>query len=275
MNGGVSATARIDGRTYTVELDRAVCIATPLRFDGRQPNAFGLPLATAAPFSAGTFVADTRAGGSVNCDVVTLAPHGNGTHTECVGHIAIERFAVADLLPSRLWTAALLTVRARPLAESSDTYPPGQPDDLIVDAASLGDALAGVPGATECDALVLRIDGLDDLPTRRWSGETPPYFTVDAMASLAQGSWRHLLTELPSVDRDDDQGALLNHRAWWGVPVDRHVVSPSERTITEMVVAPRSVPDGLYALTIEIPAFVLDAAPSRPSLFPLRALSDD
>lgn len=275
MSDGVTVSARIAARGYAVRSEHGVCIATPIRFDGPQPNAFGLPRASAAPFTTGDFVADTRVGGSVNCEVVTLAPHGNGTHTECVGHIAIDRLVVTDMLPSKLWTAAVVTVASTRLADTPDTYAPGQPTDRVVDAGALRNALSRVADADACDAVVVRVDELEGLATRTWSDETPPYFTTEAMTLLAAGRWRHLVTELPSVDRDDDGGALLNHRTWWGVPEDRHVDSPSERTITEMVAVPDAVGDGLYALSIEIPAFVLDAAPSRPWLFPLRALSDD
>ena len=62
---------------------------------------------------AGSFVGDTRAGGSCNCEILTLAPHCNGTHTECVGHVTDDRVAVSERVPGGLQLARLVTRRAR------------------------------------------------------------------------------------------------------------------------------------------------------------------
>jgi hypothetical protein len=104
-----------------------------------------------------------------------------------------------------------------------------------------------------------------------WSGDDPPFLTTDAMTTVAAGTWRHILLDLPSVDREDDGGLLDNHRRWWGLESGARATGPkpSVRTITEMIYAPDELLDGLYVLSLQIAPFVLDAAPSRPILFPL------
>jgi hypothetical protein len=42
--------------------------------------------------------------------------------------------------------------------------------------------------------------------------------------------------------------------------------------VTELAYAPDAAPDGLYLLDLQVPAFVADAAPSRPVLYPLTAV---
>jgi arylformamidase len=106
-----------------------------------------------------------------------------------------------------------------------------------------------------------------------WSGASPPFLTTEAMAFLAAGHWRHILVDLPSVDRDSDGGQLNNHRQWWGLAsgVKTTAGTTSERTITEMIYVPDELSDDLYALSLQVAPFILDAAPSRPILFPLHA----
>ncbi len=44
------------------------------------------------------------------------------------------------------------------------------------------------------------------------------------------------------------------------------------KTITEMIFAPSSLEDGSYLLNLQIPAFVPDAAPSRPIIYKINEL---
>ena len=78
----------------------------------------------------------------------------------------------------------------------------------------------------------------------------------------------HLIVDLPSVDRMNDNGILGNHRIFWsdGNNSKGEVNPNSKRTITELAYIPNSAKDGFYFLNIQIPHFVCDAAPSRPLL---------
>jgi hypothetical protein len=77
---------------------------------------------------------------------------------------------------------------------------------------------------------------------------------------------QHLLLDLPSVDREEDGGALAAHKAFWKYPEDPR----TKATITELIYVDNVVPDGLYLLQIQIAAMELDASPSRPFIYPLR-----
>jgi hypothetical protein len=90
---------------------------------------------------------------------------------------------------------------------------------------------------------------------------------------------QHLVVDLPSVDREDDGGHLLAHRAWWQLPPrgssDGAAAPPpqalSTRTITELAYVPEGVPDGAYLLNLQVAPLELDAVLNRPVL--LRLLS--
>ncbi len=114
-------------------------------------------------------------------------------------------------------------------------------------------------------ALIIRT--LPNDPSKRealWSGNHPPFIEPSAMRLIRDAGVRHLLVDLPSVDPEQDEH-LTSHRIFWGLPPTGPVeADPTDgRTITEMIFVPDEVADGLYDITIQIPPFALDAAPSR------------
>jgi hypothetical protein len=64
-----------------------------------QVEAFRIAAAHAEPVRAGSWVGSVDGGSSVNCATVSLCPHGNGTHTECVGHVLPGTVTLADIAP--------------------------------------------------------------------------------------------------------------------------------------------------------------------------------
>jgi arylformamidase len=263
-----------DGRRFAVDAGRGVSLAIPLDPHGDQPAHFGAPAARAEPLAAGGFVGDTRAGGSCNCEAVTLVPHCNGTHTEGSGHVTRERVSVHGAALKPLFAAALISVEAedaRAAPESSD--PPPQPGDRLITARKLAGALAAT-GVGHIEALVVRSlpNGPDKLRRDWMAPPLPPYFSREAMAWLAARGVSHLLTDLPSVDRLLDEGRLAGHRVFFGMPagsVAAAEVGRPEATVTEMIYVPDELPDGHYALSLQLAAWVGDATPSRPVLFPM------
>jgi kynurenine formamidase len=269
----------VDGQALRVDAGAALDISIPLDFQGPQPNHFGAPAATSRPLAAGGFVGDTRRGGSCNCEVIELTPHCNGTHTECVGHVTGERLNVADRAREPLLAAWLLSVETTSAPDDRETADPEpQPGDRLVTAAALAAAAAQLPGdhGPRIEALVIRTLPNDASKQTRRYGESglPPFLTLEAVRWIVDRGVRHLLVDLPSIDRSHDEGRLAGHRAFWGLPpgsADATAAARPEATITEMVYVHDDIPDGRYALSLQIAPFRLDAAPSRPLLYPLEA----
>jgi len=86
---------------------------------------------------------------------------------------------------------------------------------------------------------------------------------LGAAKYLAEKNVDHLLLDLPSVDREVDDGKLLAHRAFWEYPNN----TKFHRTITEFIFVPNNIFDGAYLLNLQTAPFENDAAPSRPVLF--------
>lgn len=270
--GAMTVTVDLEGHAYRLDLASPLDISIPLDFHGHQPNAFHLPQAIAQAAEGGGFIGDTRRGGSCNCETVTLNPHGNGTHTECVGHITDGRLSVSLLLRDAFIPCVLVTV----MPEHPDTSEEGvsSTDDLAITRAALdnGLRLLGDVPAGFFRGLVLRtLPNSVEKKGAWYSGENPPYVTLDAMRRVRELGVEHLLLDLPSADREDDGGRLGAHHIFWDVPDGFREVgsSGSSRTITEMIYVADTIADGLYVLNLQVPPFMLDAAPSRPILFPV------
>jgi kynurenine formamidase len=252
-------TFKTKDRNYRFDPSAPIEISIPLNFNGDQPNAFGVEPATSAACVAGELIGDTRRGGSCNFEQYTFIPHCNGTHTECVGHITNERISVRDCLRDSFVLAALITVE--PTAADNG--------DPVITKSSIERSISG----KSVEALTIRTLPNDDSKlTRRYIDKIPPYFAHDAMTFIVQQGIRHLLVDMPSIDRLFDEGRLLNHRIFWNVEEGKFETNENTRrdcTITELIYVPNEVEDGPYLLNLQIAPFASDASPSRPILFKL------
>lgn len=263
----------IEGDSYAADVSTpAADLSIPITpYNDAQLEAFFLPRAHVMPFMRGHFIGDTRRGARVNCDIVTFCPHGNGTHTEGVGHITRARLPVTALLDSAFIPATVLSTEPQPLAADECGRPWTDAADLVVSQRSLEDAYARLRHLPSCFLQALVIRTLPNPLSKRgatYSGRNPPYFTLDAVAWMLAHNVRHLLVDLPSIDREEDGGILSAHRQFWSIgPLAEETSEPSRRTITELCYVPDSVPDGIYLLNLQVAPIELDAAPCRPLLF--------
>jgi arylformamidase len=265
------------GRRLLADLADPLPIAIPLDFNGPQPSFFGADPARSEPLRMAAFVGDTREGGGCNCEQVTLTPHCNGTHTECVGHVTDDRVGVSGVLRGGLFLALLLSIhpaRAESTGESSD--PPPGPDDRLITAAAISAGLAahGAAGLSP-RALVLRtLPNSVERMSHRYAGAAPAPFLTRQAAELMVGlDLEHLVLDVPSADRAEDHGRLTAHRVFFGLPAGSRRAQEASRphaSITELAFIAPMIHDGWYLLDLQIPAFLSDAAPSRPILYPVR-----
>ncbi len=184
--------------------------------------------------------------------MLTITPHGNGTHTESVAHLADGGPSVPALLAEGWMPAWLASVAVKSGAISPETLA-----DALADAQSHG-----------CAAFILRTRPNDaGKLARRYDNDNPSAFlTAETAAAIADADITHLLVDLPSLDRLDDP-ALPAHRAFFGLPAGSHNIRDAKRraaTVTEFIYAPDEIADGLYLLDLQVPRWQLEAVPSRP-----------
>lgn len=243
-----------DGRRYRSTAAVASDAAIPLAFDGGGPCAFGAQPAMLDPLVVGDFTGRMGTGATCNASVLHLAPHGNGTHTESVAHIADDGPPVPALLNGGWMPAWLVSVDAA-----------GGP----IEAAALEQALERSRAAGAVALLVRTRPNTTEKLTRQYPGEAmPPWFEVMAARAVAEAGIEHWLVDLPSLDRLDDT-ALPAHRAFFGLPAGARSARGARRrfcTVTEMIYVADELADGLYLLDLQVPRWSLEAVPSRPLL---------
>ncbi|MEC8113989.1 MAG: cyclase family protein, partial [Bacteroidota bacterium] len=216
------------------------------------PSAWYVDDPKMVPVRGEGFVGAVAEGGAVNFRDITFNPHGHGTHTECLGHITHDIHSVDVCfrnIPS-LMPCSLVTLTPQEI-EGDRVL-----DEVLLDNVNvtLGEAVA-----------IRTVPNGNDKRTRAWSNTNPPYFSAAFMNRLVQSNVKHLLVDLPSVDKEVDGGRLEAHHAFWRVPDHpRHGC-----TITELIHVPDSAPDGLYLLNLQVAPMDNDAAISRPVLHPL------
>jgi hypothetical protein len=273
MNAPEAAARAGAGWPSNASLGGAVSLARVLDFAAPHPRAFGAPPAASAPYVAGNFNGEVVRGASCNCRSVTLIPHCNGTHTESAAHLTRETLLLGELVPLAPLPALLLSVAPVPAAGCEETADPmPQAGDRLVTAGAIAAAWSGVPGGGDSAStwgprvLVLRT-GPDE-------GDVAgaPYLTLEAMHLIVARGIEHLVVELPSVDRGDDQGRLGAHRVFFGLPPGSTRLADALRrhaTITELAAVPAACPDGPCAVQLQLAAWSGDAVPSRPVWYPL------
>ena len=239
------------GLSGTADLNRPIDLSIPLQNGFPQVNCFDAPFFSALPLRAGDFVGSTLHGSPVNFYNVAINPHGNGTHTECVGHIATESFYINECYRPQMHIAQVISLYPQ-LEENGDRIIPLQHLEQLWHHKGE-------------DALIIRT--LPNDPgklSKNYSGTNPPYFTEDAMAFIVQNGIKHLLTDLPSVDREQDEGKVKGHKLFWNYPGDQ---VRKDATITELIFVPDGIRDGIYLLSLQLLNIQLDASPSRPLLY--------
>ncbi len=261
----------IRNKTYGINANEPHHIAIPLNFNGAQPNAYGVEKATSKACEAGELVGDTRRGGSCNFEQYKFIPHCNGTHTESIGHITHQRISVHDSLKDAFIPATILSVTPENVNETEETYSVELKEtDKLITRKNLENALKDADENFLEGLIVRTLPNDEGKLTREYLEEVPPFFSTEAMEFICRKNVRHLVCDLPSIDRIYDKGQLANHRKFWNIEQGRFETNENsflENTITELAFIPENIKDGKYILNLQIAAFVSDASPSRPVLF--------
>ncbi|AJR02596.1 cyclase family protein [Siansivirga zeaxanthinifaciens] len=244
------ATIQYNSRKYQIDLTQAIDISIPLKGSKDNVNVWyvGSPKIEPVTFDD-DWVGSVEAGACINFNDIYFNPHAHGTHTECVGHITNKVHSVNQYLKQFFFLAELVTI------------PPEKiDDDFVITKRQIQFAL----GNKKRDAIVIRtLPNTRQKLTRQYSNTNPPYLAEDATHLLKEKGIKHLLIDLPSVDKEKDDGELLSHHAFWNTSGAIRM----DATITELIFVPNNIDDGTYFLNIQIAPFENDASPSKPILY--------
>ncbi|MCU0240653.1 MAG: cyclase family protein [Pyrinomonadaceae bacterium] len=269
-----------ENKTYKIDSEKPLDISIPLEFDALQPNIYGVEKASAKAYQDEHFVGDTRRGGSCNFENLSVNTHCNGTHTECVGHITHQRISIQECLKDAFMLAELITVLPENALKTQDTYSVKlNENDLLITKKSLENSLINQKSKIKNQkSLIIRtLPNSESKKNRDYSVENPPFFSLEAMKFIVEIGVKHLLVDVPSLERLHDEGKLANHRIFWNVEQGSFEINPQtylNNTVTEMIYVPDKISDGTYLLNLQIAPFVADASPSRPILFEIKHLNE-
>lgn len=238
------------GKDYKIDIYQPIDISMPLSTDKNSASAWYVSPMKLEPVVMGDWIGDVSKGGSVNFRTITFNPHGNGTHTECVGHISKEFITINHCLKKFMFVAELITILPKQLENG----------DFVITKQHFVDALED----RKPEAIIIRTlsNGINKLHMQ-YSNTNPPYVLEEAILFLNDMGVEHLLIDMPSIDRENDEGKLLAHHAFWQYPNNTQF----HKTITEFIYVPNEVMDGTYILNLQIASFENDASPSKPILY--------
>ncbi|WP_395065804.1 cyclase family protein [Flavobacterium sp.] len=249
--------ALIDNK-YEIDLSKPIDISIPLSNTDENPIAWYIEKPEIEPVKFGDWIGKVSEGSSTNFNNIFFNPHGHGTHTECMGHITREFYSINQCLKQFFFTSELISIE-----------PENINGDLVITLESISTAL-DVTKHNNLEALIIRtLPNLESKKHKNYSKTNPPYLSEEAAIFIREIGIQHLLIDLPSVDREEDEGKLLAHKAFWNVK-DVNVLNKDARlncTITEMIFVENEIQDGNYLLNLQIASFENDASPSKPILY--------
>ncbi|MGQ3677091.1 cyclase family protein [Tenacibaculum discolor] len=244
------ATIEYNSRKHKIDLSKPLDISIAIDTSKENVNAWYLDDPKIFPVSDGDWVGSVQKGADVNFNNIQFNPHSHITHTECVGHITEEVYSVNKELSKFFFLAEVVTIAPEQLKNK----------DFVISKKQLQNVL----GNKKRDAIVIRtLPNLSDKKSMRYSNTNPTYLLEEAAIYLREKGIEHLLIDLPSVDKEKDEGKLLAHNAFWNTQGEIRM----KATITEFIYVSNKIKDGAYFLNLMVAPFENDATPSKPTLY--------
>jgi kynurenine formamidase len=233
-----------------IDLSKGMDLSIPLSNDNKNPLAWYVKPPRFEPVMEDGWIGSVKDGGAVNFRNIFFNPHGHGTHTECLGHITPEIYSINEHLNQYFFQAVVISI---------------SPEVIEEDTVITPKQLESLKQYDSIEALIIRtLPNTKEKKSRNYSATNPPYIAIECLEIINTLNIKHLLIDLPSVDKETDGGELAFHHGFWEVPSSPRF----DRTITEMIFVPEEAKDGAYLLNLQVAPFENDAAPSRPVIFP-------
>jgi len=246
---------------FEIDLSKPIDVSIPLTNTDENPIAWYIEKPVIEPVVFGDWIGKVSEGkSSTNFNNIFFNPHGHGTHTECLGHITNDFYSINQSLKQFFFFAKLITIEPEKVG-----------DDLVITKNQVEKALSTSTSLSVTnEALVIRtLPNEKEKKSRKYSNTNPPYLSEEAAVFIRESEIQHLLIDLPSVDKEHDEGKLLAHKAFWNIKDTLNLNSDARlnATITEMIYVPDEIEDGNYILNLQIASFENDASPSKPILY--------
>jgi arylformamidase len=243
------ATIKYNSKNFQIDFTKPIDISIAIDVSKQNVNAWYIGGPKIFPEDFEGQKINVSDGAAVNFNNIEFNPHAHITHTECAGHITEKVYSVNQNLKQYFFLSEVVTIAPTQIE-----------DDFVITKKQLQFAL----GNKKRDAIVIRtLPNLSDKKGAQYSNTNPPYLLEEAAIYLREKGIKHLLVDLPSVDKEKDNGKLLSHNAFWNTAGKLRL----DATITEFIYVPNDVVDGTYFMNLMIAPFENDASPSKPILY--------
>ncbi len=260
-----------------------ISLNVDLKNSEQQIRMYDVPPATSHPYQSGEWIGSTEKGGSCNFNTLSITPHCNGTHTECIGHIVNDNICLPDILTSPFFKSILITIpyhvfdMQENFISNEDYLPKLKKGDKVLLKKDLLNVLEPQLDAIKklvVEGLIIRtLPNSESKKIMNYNEMPAPFFSNDALVYLTHLGFKHLIVDIPSIDKAYDEGLLSNHHIFWNQPIKDYSLKPSalkEKTITELVYIPDNIEDGFYETFIGFPHWKEDAVPSSIWIKPIQ-----
>ena len=245
----MKAIIEYNSRKIAIDVSKPIDISIAIDATKENINAWYIDDPKIFPQKLADDIIKVTEGAVVNFNNIHFNPHSHITHTECVGHITEKVHSVNQNLKHFFFVAEVVTVAPEVIN-----------GDFVISRKQLQTQIRN----KKRDAIVIRtLPNLPDKKSKRYSNTNPTYLSEAAAIYLKEKGIKHLLVDLPSVDKEKDGGQLLAHNAFWNTSGALRM----DATITEFIYVPNAVLDGEYLLNLMIAPFENDATPSKPVLY--------
>lgn len=252
----MKTTIQYQNELIEIDLSLPLDISIPLSNTDKNPIAWYLDKPIIEPVVVGDWIGKVTEGkSSTNFNNISFNPHAHGTHTECLGHITNEFYSINSCLTQFFFKAKLVSIIPEVCGEDNQIMAPQ------IEKALQNESV---------EALIIRtLPNKEEKKSKKYSHTNPPYLTEAAALFLKKYGVKHLLIDLPSIDKEQDEGRLLAHKAFWNLKNVKNINDDArfDCTITEMIFVDNQILDGLYMLNLQISSFENDASPSKPILY--------
>jgi len=241
------------GVDYSIDESQALDLSMKNKFNNMNPTFFHSEQPRLEIVESDHFIGDIGQGGSCNVNIATVNIHCTGTHTECVGHIRDVKEKIVDFCPKGFIPSRLITVEPKNILKTNDSYHAPVVSDLVISRDLIEEKVKD-----EIDSLIIRtLPNSNYKLSQNYDKYPAPFFTSEAIQYINELSIHHLLVDVPSIDKADDNGLLGNHHSFF----------KKGKTISELLYIDNSIEDSFGFLQIQIPNWNLDVAPSRPIFY--------
>ena len=240
-------------KEYFINSKKGIDLSIRNKFSSSGPVFYNSSHPSKTPLTDKQFIGDVNSGGSCNASIVSLNIHCTGTHTECEGHINNSNVEIVDVCPLGFTPTLLISVEPEIINHTDESYHVQCDGDYVITKKSIQEKVQQFHSG-----LIIRtIPNQESKIIRNYDKVRAPFLTNQAIDYIASKDVQHLLVDLPSVDKANDEGKLGNHKKFFKYG----------KTISELLFIEDWIRDGFGFLQIQIPNWSLDAAPSRPIFY--------